>query len=126
MPMYILHRTHTHRSTSGVISFVAGEPTGVPHYMENEVVAIGAVRADNQAVDLIPADNVPVLPPDGEDRDKVIFAAFETLIASNVTTDFTGQGVPTVKAMEKVLGFDVDKVEVTTKWAEYKVIKAES
>ena len=126
MPQYILQRDHTHRSTMGVLSFEAGKPTNVPPFMEKEIIAIGGERLDGEVVDVLDKEPEVKLPPTDTEREEALFAAFELLIETNVTTDFTGQGVPTVKAVEKLVDFDVDRVEVTTAWAAHKVAKAEA
>lgn len=120
MPKYTLHRDYTHRSTLGVISFEEGVETHVPPHMEKEVIAIGAVRADGETPKVL--EQAPKLPaaPIGDDREAEIKAAFDLLIERNDSNDFTGQGVPTVKAVEKIVGFDVDRKELVELWAAIK------
>lgn len=120
MPKYTLHRDYTHRSTLGVISFEEGVPTHVPPHMEKEIVAIGGVRADGDNPDIL--EQTPKLPdaPLGDDREAEIKAAFDLLIERNDSNDFTGQGVPSVKAVEKIVGFDVDRKELVELWAAIK------
>lgn len=120
MPKYTLHRDYTYRSTLGVISFEEGVPTHVPPHMEKEIVGIGGVRADGDNPDIL--EQAPKLPdvPVGDDREAEIKAAFDLLIERNDSNDFTGQGVPTVKAVEKIVGFDVDRKELVELWAAIK------
>lgn len=123
MPKYTLHRDFTHRSTLGVISFEEGVPTHVPPHMEKEVIAIGAVRAEGETPKVLePETKLPKIPV-GDDRESEIKAAFDLLIERNDSNDFTGQGVPTVKAVEKIVGFDVDRKELVELWA---AVKAEA
>lgn len=126
MPQYILQRNHTHRSTTGVLSFEAGKPTNVPPFMEKEIIAIGGERLDGEIVDVLDKEPEVKPPLTDTEREAALFVAFDLLIESNITTDFTGQGVPSVKAVEKIVGFDVDRVEVTQAWAAHKVAKAEA
>lgn len=122
MPSFVLNRDFTLRTVDGVISFVKGEPTWVPPAMVRHAVAIGA-EADGDKPDL--TDTVAPKPSLAqEERQAMIFLAFEQLEAVNDTKDFTGAGVPTVKAVEKLTEFDVDRVEVTEAWAEYRAGKA--
>ena len=123
MPKYTLHRDYTHRSTLGVISFEEDVPTHVPPHMEKEVIAIGAVRADGETPKVLEQDKKLPDVPLGDDREAEIKAAFDLLIERNDSNDFTGQGVPTVKAVEKIVGFDVDRKELVELWA---AIKAEA
>lgn len=122
MPKYTLHRDYVHRSTLGVISFEEDVPTHVPPHMEKEVIAIGAVRAEGEGDTpkvLDPEKKLPDIPV-GDEREAEIKAAFELLIDRNDSDDFTGQGVPTVKAVEKIVGFDVDRKEIVELWAAMK------
>lgn len=125
MANYVLNRTHTHRSTMGVVSFIKGEPTAVPSMLEKEVIAIGAVREEGVTPDVL--SDAPSAPEPLTQTQRVdeLFLAFELIIAGNESKDFTGAGVPTVKAVEKIVGFDVDRVEIGEAWAQYKVAKAE-
>lgn len=124
MPEYILHRTHLLSTTNGVVSFEKDEPTWVPNHMIRDAEAIGAIPVDGDLQD--PLGEEKKLPeiPVGDDRKDQIFTAFELLIERNEANDFTGQGVPTVKAVEKIVGFDVERSEVLELWAEHKVSKA--
>lgn len=126
MPEFILNRTHTLRTTNGVLSFIKGEPTHVPPLMEKDVVAIGGIRADGTDVDMQEAQT-PVKPiVTGVEREDDLFAAFGLIMEKNDAKDFTGQGVPTVKAVEKIVSFDVDRMEVVEAWGVYKVKLAEA
>lgn len=121
MAKYILNRTHTLRTTHGVISFVKGEETWVPPNMVADAVAIGAEPAgDEEKPDLTGAKEPPEQLSD-EDRKALILAAFEQIKGKNDSKDFTGAGCPTVKAVERIVEFAVERTEVTELWNEFKV-----
>lgn len=124
MPQYTLNRTHTLRTTSGIVSFTKGVPTHVPPHMVRDAVNIGAEPADGQRPEMLEPEFVDTT-PQGDDRDEAIYEAFKTLVAKNESNDFTGQGVPTVKAVEREAKFDVERGEVNALWAKFKVIVAE-
>ena len=126
MAEFILNRTFTLRTTNGVLSFVKGEPTRVPPLMERDVVAIGGIRADGQDVDMeeAPTPAKPIVT--GIERQDDLFAAFGLICEKNDSKEFTGQGVPTVKAVEKIVSFDVDRAELVEAWHEYKAKIAEA
>lgn len=126
MPYYVLNRNFNFHSTLGGASFVKGEPAWVIPAIEKQVVAIGAVRVDGDTPDVL--EEAPKLPeaPEGTEREEALYAAFDLLSERNESRDFTAQGVPTVKAVEKITGFDVDKLEVVEAWAAQKVAKAEA
>lgn len=126
MAEFILNRTFTLRTTNGVISFTKGEPTLVPPLMERDVVAVGGVRADGADVDMEEAQTPAKPIVSGLEREDDLFAAFALLIEKNDSKDFTGQGVPSVKAVEKIVSFDVDRAELAEAWAAYKVNQAEA
>lgn len=126
MSEFVLNRTFTVRTTNGVISFIKGEPTLVPSSMVRDVIAIGGVRADGSDVDMSEAAVVTKPVVVGVERQDELFAAFGLLVEKNDSKDFTGQGVPSVKAIEKIVGFDVDRTEVLEAWGEYKIAKAEA
>ena len=126
MPNYILKRDYVLRSTSGVISFLKGEPTFVPKHMEREVVAIGAEIVEGEAPALLePAKALPKV-PEGADREEQIAAAIALLVDRNDAADFTGSGAPSVKAVSKLLDFDVERTELANAWSEFKIKMAEA
>ena len=125
MPLYTLNRDYTLRTVDGVISFTKGEPTWVTQAMVRHAVSIGAEPKGGDKPELINSavSTKPALSHD--ERRTMIFLAFEQIESVNDTKDFTGAGVPTVKAVEKLTEFDVDRVEITEAWAEYRASKAE-
>lgn len=121
MPEYILNRNHVLRSTSGVISFTKGEPTFVPRHMEREVVAIGAEIVEGTAPALLePAKKLP-LAPEGEARREQISIAIGLIVDRNDSADFTGSGAPSVKAVNKLLDFEIERSELADVWQEFKL-----
>lgn len=120
MPLYTLNRDFTLRSTSGVISFIKDEATHVPPFMEMEVVGIGAVAVDKPTPSLVPRDAPVADAPQGTEREEQILTAISLIVEKNDSKDFTSTGTPSVKAVEAILGFDVDRPEVTAGWAAYK------
>lgn len=125
MPEYTLHRDYLLRTTNGVVSFEKDKPTWVVPAMERDAAQIGAQRVDGKGVDLLEAVVAPVVAPAGDDRAGQFYAAFELLIERNDSKDFTGQGSPTIKALEKILGFDVERSEAGEYWSAFRVAKAE-
>lgn len=122
MPNYILNRNFTLSNTKGTITFEKGVPTNVPPYMVMDVVGIGAEAADGDTPSLVPVDAKQPDKPEGDERKGQMFVAFEMLVERNESKDFTGSGVPTVKAVEAILGFDVERSEVLGAWTEFKKV----
>lgn len=120
MPNYTLNRDFMLRTTDGVISFVKGEPAWVPPNMVKHAVGIGAEPVDGAKPDLTDAPEAPEQLSD-EDRKALILAAFEQIKGKNDSKDFTGAGCPTVKAVERIVEFAVERTEVAELWNEFKV-----
>lgn len=116
MPQYTLNRDFVLRNTKGVISFVKNEPTNVPQYMVMDAVQIGAEAVGAETPSLVPVDEKREVSPEGEDRQEQILTAVALLVEKNDSNDFTSMGSPSVKAVEGVLGFDVDRGEVIEAW----------
>jgi hypothetical protein len=121
MPEYVLNRTYTLRTTSGVISFQKGTPTWVPPYMERDAAGIGAQRVDGKDIDPLGEEEVKVPEIGFDERQAQIRTAFELIVETNDAKDFTGQGVPTVKAVEKITGIrNVERGEVLELWQAFR------
>lgn len=125
MPQYVLNRNYLHRSLHGfTIKFEKGQPVYVPPACETEVVAFGAECVDGVAPEVLAPEAPEKIDLSMGERKDQLFAAFELLAERNDTKDFTAQGVPTVKAVEKIVDFSADKKEVAEGWTEWKIAKA--
>lgn len=126
LPKLVLNRDHVLTTTKGhSIAFKKGEPTHVPASCYQDAIAIGAQPADGSDPNVIEdrkADNKA--PSDPAERNPLILAAIEKIVAGNERKDFTAAGSPTVRAVERELGFDVDAREVAAMWQEYHEKKA--
>lgn len=126
MPNYVLNRNYTLRSVMGhTINFTKGAPTYVPPLVEKEVVAIGGEREDGKTLDplIIPQGGAQGVDP-GERRSSIL-SAFELIVDKNDPKDFTGQGSPSVKAVERIVEFDTDRSEIAGLWAEFRASRVE-
>ena len=126
MPKFVLNRNYLLRTTAGCVAFEKGVPTWVTPEMQRYAQEIGAERVDGPAEDFLEPEQEAKPEVGPIERQEELYAAFGMLIERNESGDFTGQGVPTVKAVEKIVSFDVDRAEVTSAWAEYKQAKAEA
>ena len=122
MPKYVFSRTHTHRSIHGhTIGFIKGEPTWVPPGpIELEVAGIGAERVDGEQPNLVPSAPTAKVELSAEDLEQLMREAFKELIDKNEAADFTAAGVPTVKAMEKIVGENLTARDIAELWAKVK------
>ena len=125
MPLYVLNRNYALMSLSGRgVNFQKGVPVWVTPEAEKEALAIGAQPADGPKDILDP--EVPVKPElSAEERTAAIYAAFKELETRQLREDFTAQGVPNTKAVEKLTTFDITSKERDDAWSEYKKLAAE-
>ena len=121
MAEYVLNRNFVLRSMTGhSVNFVKNVPTFVPALIEREARGIGAERVDGDNPDMLDPESPEVAPLSHDERAEQIRTAFALLTERNDSKDFTGAGVPSVKAVEKLVDFDVDRNEVVALWQAYR------
>lgn len=121
MAEYVLNRNFVLRSMTGhSVNFVKNVPTFVPALIEREARGIGAERVDGANPDMLDPETPEVAPLSHDERAEQIRTAFALLTERNDSKDFTGAGVPSVKAVEKLVDFDVDRNEVVALWQTYR------
>ena len=121
MAEYVLNRNFVLRSMTGhSVNFVKNVPTFVPAPIEREARGIGAERVDGANPDMLDPESPEVAPLSHDERAEQIRTAFALLTERNDSKDFTGAGVPSVKAVEKLVDFDVDRNEVVALWQAYR------
>lgn len=119
MSEFVLHRNYLVISKTGhSIQFKKGEPTFVPAACRNEVIAIGAQPLDGDTAVL--GDEQVVVELTAEERKEQLIKAFKVMQERQHRGDFTGQGLPAVKALEKLVEFTPEKVEVEELWQAYR------
>ena len=91
---------------------------------DHHAIAIGAQPADGSDPNVLEDKKDSKAPADPAERSPLILAAVEKIVAGNERKDFTAAGSPTVKAVERELGFDVDAREIAAVWQEYHEKKA--
>jgi hypothetical protein len=124
MPFFTLHRNYTLRTTKGhTIQFVKGQEVWVPPACVPDAVSIGAVSSEQ--TDTLGDEVAPVVIMAPEEREKAIFAAFDTLLARQDRGDFTASGLPHVKKVWDICGFEVTNRERDAAWQTYSSLKAE-
>ena len=118
MPEFTLNRNHRLVSLTGhTIQFVKDEPVFVPQECKTEAIAIGAQPTDGNT-DVL-ADEVVVVELTAEEREEQLIKAFKTLQGRNERGDFTGQGIPAIPALKKLVEFSPEKKEVETLWTHF-------
>jgi hypothetical protein len=126
MPLYVLNRNFTLRTTAGhIINFEKGQPVNVPPIIERDALQIGAEPVEGERPDMTGETVIPEAPQyTADERKEMLFAAFDEIVARNAREEFTAQGAPNKTAVEKVVGFEVSNKERTDSWFKYKEAKA--
>lgn len=125
LPKLTLNRDYVLATTKGhIIAFKKDKPTHVPASCFQDAIAIGAVPADGSDPNVLEDKQDSKAPADPAERSPLILAAIEKIVAGNERKDFTAAGSPTVKAVERELGFDVDAREIAAVWQEHHEKKA--
>lgn len=104
------------------IGFTKGVPQHVPPEAWEEVQAAGAVPEDAAAVAEAqkPAATGKKVVDNPQERREGIYAVYDEMVKLNVRGTFTAQGVPNLKHVTKMVGFDVDAKENDMYWAAYR------
>ena len=124
MSEFVLNRNHRLISLTGhTVQFVKGEPVFVPPALKAEAIAIGAQPVDGDTDVLEEEKEVIELTP--EERTEALIKAFKVLQGRNGRGDFTGQGVPAIPALRKLVEFAPEKKEVETLWTSFLESQAE-
>ena len=120
MPDFVMNRDLTLNSIHGhSIAFKKGVTTHVPKALIPEVVAAGGLPPDGEQVVLEDPVDKDKGPEDAGERQIMMIAAFEEIIARNNRDDFTAGNTPHAKALSKVLGWTVSAAERDAAWAEF-------
>jgi hypothetical protein len=126
---FVLNRDYTLHTVLGrSIGFVKDKPTYVPPALRALVQSIGALPATEEDLKKLREStedktrSPEELSP--EDRESVIFAAFDDMIAKNDRESFTGTGLPELGALSAIVGFKIDQGERTSLWNKYNQSKA--
>jgi hypothetical protein len=126
MPEFTLHRNFVLRTTKGhAINFRKGKPTYVPPMCVPDAVAIGAQALDGDA-DVLGEEVAEPIPLTQPERDAKIREAIETMVGRNERNDFTGSGLPDIRKMNALTGFEVSKRERDRVWQAYQADVAEA
>ena len=118
MPEFTLNRDHRLISKTGhSVQFTKGVPVYVPPELKAEAIAIGAQPTDGNT-DVLEDEKV-VVELTAEEREEQLIKAFKVLQERNGRGDFTGQGMPAIPALKKIVEFTPEKKEVETIWTHF-------
>lgn len=126
MPQFTMHRNFTLRTTKGhTIVFVKDKPVWVPPMCLQDALAVGAKPVDDLPFEVLPEETGP--PPDlsPEQRQEKMHAAFNDILTRNVRTEFTASGMPHIRRINELVGFDVSNAERDVAWKAYMEARAD-
>lgn len=121
MAHFTLHRDYRFISAIGhTVQFTKNEPVYVPPALHREVQAFGAIPVDDDVESVLGEAKAvkPEVPL--EERHRQLLDAFKMLQERNEREDFTGQGIPAMKTLKKIItDFEPTKAEVENLWHQY-------
>lgn len=118
MPLMKLRRAFRLATVKGhSVIFHPDTPTFVPTSIVADAVAIGAETVEGDVdVTPLPPPAANTGPADATLRENDLLAAINTVIARNDRDEFNAGGVPKPAAVAAIVGYKVDKREVTEVW----------
>ena len=120
MPNYVLNRDYVLVGPGHRIGFVKGNPVWVPPELELEAVRIGAENVDGDTPDALGKAEVKSPELSAEERVIMITEAINQIVTANNSKDFTAAGSPSVKAVEMIVDFSVERAEIDEIWTKLK------
>ena len=125
MAEFVLNRNHLMITRAGfTVHFKKGEPTFVPTPVIKDAIAIGATRIDAEQgaeFDVTPAPPEPT----AQEREETLVSCMRSMAEKNIREDFTAQGVPHLKAVEKYTGIVISGRERDALWDTYRAQEVE-
>jgi hypothetical protein len=120
---FVFLRDRVVASLSGhSIRFEKNVPTYVPPDARKDVIAAGGVPEDDVDVaEIVEPEKKPAVvePVDPQEREAALFAAYERMTLENKRGHFTAGGLPHMRALANILGWEVDASERDESWAKF-------
>ena len=124
MPKMVLNRNHTIRALGRDVQFVKNVPVDVHPELVPLAAGAGAMMVDGSPAIAEVPENTYVA-PEGDARQKTVFAAFEKLVLRKQRGDFTASGFPDLRVLNGMFEFRVDRKELEATWDAYQRSKDE-
>lgn len=116
----VVPRNYVLRSTRGhAIQFTKDEPIWVPRILVDEVLAIGGAFVEKVDEEKKFEEKAEKAPPTESERVAILIKCFKDLIKKNDPTDWTGSGMPSVRAIEVLTGLNFTTKEVKNLWIKF-------
>ena len=128
MPMFVLNRNFSLSGHGHTSNFQKGVPQWVAPELAKDAIGIGAECIDEE-IDVLGPEVLPPVELSLEEREVLIFAAFDEMNAragdEAFREDFNAQSLPNTKALNKIVGFSVSAKERNELFQKYRELKAE-
>ena len=125
----VMNRNFLVQGLGHAIRFEKGKPVGVPPRLVAEARKYGAVpvEGENEVIEETASEFVsPREEPQGEDRERVLLQAIDSLVGKNNNKDFGANGAPHVEAIKDLVKFRIDATERNVFWSMYNKRKQEA
>lgn len=125
MPDFVCNRTVTITNKGHSVVLRKGQPSYVPPELAKDAIALGAEPVDGDKDKYLATEDTPEEELSAEDREAMIFAAFDDIVARNDADEFGADGKPSLAAVKALVKFSVVKKELVTLYQKYRAAKAE-
>ncbi len=115
---FAMSRHHVVTGLGHAVEFFPGKATHVPRELHRMVVAAGAQPVDGDEVEFETKTTEVHVPTDPAERNEMLKMALADMRLSEDREIFTANGVPKVKAVATMLGYEVTAAEVGAAWSE--------
>lgn len=111
-----MNRDFTISGMGHAIAFKKDVAQHVPPTLHTEAMRCGAVPVDQAEVEHVATPHKRVAEVQGDERAKKIVAAMDTLVAGNDRMSFGANGLPTIRAITRITGIELESNERDDLW----------
>lgn len=114
--MFVMKRAFNVSGFGYGVEFKKDVPTFVPPLLHTEAMRCGAVALDADSVEHVKAAPIRQAEAQGETRIEAISRAMDTLVKKNERMSFGADGLPTLRAIHRMTGIDLEINERNSIW----------
>jgi len=115
---FIMSRDFMVKGFGYEIWFDANVKTHVPPVLHTEAMRCGAIALDKKTVVNVERNAGRIPEVQGEERAQTITRAMDALVAGNARLSFGADGLPTLKAIYRATGIELERNERDAIWQE--------
>jgi len=114
--MFVMKRDFNVSGFGYGVEFKKDVPSYVPPLLHTEAMRCGAVALDEENVEHVEAPYAKQPEVQGEERSETITRAMDKLVADNARMSFGADGLPSLKAIYRLTGIDLEMNERNSIW----------